>query len=145
MERSNRYIPTIDGPHDDADRFIRSCLRGWMGALLPISPTASPIHSFTEARGGCLSDSPIVAEQPSDTAKLTAVVETDEPTPDHVQEASEAQAEAEVLCFIRDDDFWYWNVKIPKCFPGYHPTDDEDIKRCIREIRERAASRDRAS
>jgi len=69
---------------------------------------------------------------------------TQEPTPEEIHVAMEAQAaadaEAEVLAVIRDDDWWYWKVKIPECFPGYCPTDAEDLKRCIREIRERAAS-----
>lgn len=129
MQNSNGHIPTIDGPFDEAHRFIGRCLRVGMEVCTPIQPSASPTHLFSEAWAAGLGDA----------ADATAVVEedalTDEPTPD------QAQAEAEVLWLIRDDDFWYWNVKVPKCFPGYRPTDDEDIKGCIRDIRERAASR----
>jgi hypothetical protein len=141
MEDSNRNILTSFDPHDDADRLIG---HGSMEALLPIPPAATPAHTYIDVWAAPLehADTPIVAEQRGDAADPTAVVEedalTDEPTPD------QAQAEAEVLCAIRDDDFWYWNLKISKYFPGYRPTDDEDIKRCIREIRERAASRYRA-
>jgi hypothetical protein len=80
----------------------------------------------------------------TDLEDLTEVPAEDAVTEDSTLDQDQAQAEAEVLSVIRDNDWWYWDAKIPKHFSGYYPKSEEDRKCCIREIRESAARRNRA-
>ena len=95
MEISNRNSFTIVDPLDEAVRIIG---HSGMEAFEPIPSTASSTMDIWAVRLEH-PKAPVVAERLGTDADLSSVVEedalTDEPTPDQVEEALEAQAKAE--------------------------------------------------
>jgi hypothetical protein len=77
MAYSIRNILTIFGPLNEADRFIGRFVRNGMEAFVPVSPTASPAHKYSETWGACpeygdfeiLTENSIVAGQLSDEGR----------------------------------------------------------------------------